>query len=297
MSYDTDQIPRPAASSTGFQPSTSTATMSRATDSPFSPTGGNSPRTPLFTFPQPQFGTTPILGPSDAATSESSSEATAALVSGASASPDSGSSLTIPAAGPSEAATSESSSEATAALVSGASASPHSGPSLTIPAAATAASEAVVNGRLHPTPGNPATTPTQSPTHVTPAPSRTKLNIDYDWWVVLFVTFSSFVVTSVYVFALTSVDNRLERWVHLGVSSDLVILIITTEVVGILLIELCSSTLQTIGWWCATSSPPREMSVASLLGISPTTTLTGLFRLFVWSSSRRRALWLWLGLR
>jgi hypothetical protein len=172
-------------------------------------------------------------------------------------------------------------------------ASPHSQPSVTIPAASTPVSGSAVNGELHPNPAASVAHPPASSHH---GSQQSKLNIDVDWWFVLFLNVACLVVTSVYVFAMTTTDNQaLNRWVPLGVSSSLVILIITTEVVGILLIELCSSTLQTIGWWCATSS--RPMSVASFLGISPTTSFPGLFRLSVWSVSRRWAVWLWLGLR
>jgi len=123
----------------------------------------------------------------------------------------------------------------------------------------------------------------QSPNVPRPVRSLPRMVWDKVWQYITyerllwFFSLAALVITSVYVMALVSVDGPLKIFVPLGASWPLAILVISTEIVTILLVELYSLVLERIGWSCSTSA--RGVTLASFLGISPTTSFEGLWGL------------------
>ena len=101
-------------------------------------------------------------------------------------------------------------------------------------------------------------------------------------------------LTAIYAFALSTTTGPLAKMVPLDESNSLVILIILSQISGILLTEFCNSIFEMIGWSAVVS---RGIALPSFLASSPSTSFEGLFGLLGWKTTgHRRPEWhhLWI---
>ena len=96
-------------------------------------------------------------------------------------------------------------------------------------------------------------------------------------WIFPSLTLLALVVTVVYSWAMSMTSGALTRFVPGGEATSLLVLIIATELVCILLAELCSTTLSIIGWSTA-------RSLTSFLAINPSTSFEGFWTLIRWKT-------------
>jgi hypothetical protein len=102
-------------------------------------------------------------------------------------------------------------------------------------------------------------------------------------WFLASVTGVWLVLTLVYTFAASSSDNKLASLVPMGGSAAITALRILTEGSAILLTALIASTLEIVQW--AASCSKDGITISSILGISPSTRLFGLFSLLRWRTT------------
>ena len=138
------------------------------------------------------------------------------------------------------------------------------------------------NSNLH---INPAAQTTARPPkrHATARPSPYQLH----WltWLLAFVTAGVLTFTIVYAWALSMTTGPLTKLVYPSTTGSLTVLRATSEITGILLGMLCVATLQIVFW--AAASSDDGISLSSLLGISPSTGVTGLLYLLSWKSNTK----------
>lgn len=117
-----------------------------------------------------------------------------------------------------------------------------------------------------------------------------RLNI---WtWIVAFVTLLMLVPTMVYVIALSMTSGLITKMIPHGPTRPVTLLIVLTELLGILLGAICASTFDVLAWALASSKGGITMS--SFLGISPNTGFEGLLHLLLWDGVNHR---LWVLIR
>jgi len=124
-----------------------------------------------------------------------------------------------------------------------------------------------------------------------PRPLRSQIFLNKITWVIAFVTGAVLVFTIVYAWAvaLSGNPNSLTHLVPGSESTTLRILNALAQTSAFLLTTLCASTLEVLVW--ATASSPAGITMPSLLAISPSTGMMGLFKLLFWEGKDLHLLW------
>ena len=124
-----------------------------------------------------------------------------------------------------------------------------------------------------------------------PPPLRSQILLNKITWGVALVTGAALVSTIIYAWAvaLSSGPNRLSPLIPGSESTTLRILNALAQTSAVLLTTLCASTLEVILW--ATASSPAGITMPSLLSISPSTGIMGLFKLLFWKGKDLHLLW------
>jgi hypothetical protein len=133
--------------------------------------------------------------------------------------------------------------------------------------------------------------PHESEQKESPRPLRSQIYLNKITWVIALVTGAVLVFTIIYAWAvaLSLNSSSLTHLIPGSESTTLRILNALSQTSTFLLTTLCASTLEVIFW--ATASSPSGAMMPSLLAISPSTGIMGLFKLLFWGDKDMHLLW------